>query len=38
MKASAQDVRKRLLETVDEGKTQAAVASRWNVSEATGKR
>lgn len=38
MKASSQDLRQRLLQTVDEGKTQAQAASFFKVSETTVKR
>lgn len=38
MKAYSQDLRKRILQTVDEGKTQAEVASLFKVSEASVKR
>jgi transposase len=38
MKAYSEDLRKRVLETVDEGKTQAETAFRFRVSEATVKR
>jgi transposase len=38
MKAYSQDLRERILKTVDEGKTQAQTASLMKVSEATVKR
>jgi hypothetical protein len=38
MKASSQDLRQRLLQTVDEGKTQAEAACLLKVSETTVKR
>lgn len=38
MKAYSQDLRERVLQTVDEGKTQAAAAHHLKVSEATVKR
>src|SRR5437667_2788862 len=38
MKAYSQDLRQRILQTVDEGKTQAQAASLLKVSEATVKR
>ncbi len=38
MKAYSQDLRQRILQTVDEGKTQAEAAHRFKVSETTVKR
>ena len=38
MKAYSQDLRQRILQTVDEGKTQAQAASLFKVSETTVKR